>query len=147
MFNMAVVAQPTEEGQKVIQQVFDALSGKNAVVEKMAENLQKEAWEALAYLEETDSLSVKNLREAVPDYYNFNEEELILKLIDPEDNNQYAVEIIATYRLTQDQHIELRDMSGEKLKDRWKIIYLDANYLALDMGDLRLFLTHTRPQE
>ena len=36
---------------------------------------------------------------------------------------------------------------GREVKDRWQLLYLDENYLALKMDALRVFFAHTASQE
>ncbi|MDZ7848190.1 MAG: hypothetical protein U5L96_16365 [Owenweeksia sp.] len=92
-------------------------------------------------------MAIEDLREAVPDYYHFEEGLLTLKLINPENYNEYGATVQAPYRLVNEKRIVLLDPNTGEQKDKWDVIYLDANYLALDMGDLRVFFTHTTPQE
>lgn len=130
--------------EEVIQQVYNILAGTDtSAANPDIALLGKGAWEALSYLEENAGMGIETLNEAVPDYYHFKPNVLILKLIDTQNQNEYGMELEVQYRLTDDLIVELLDPKTRKVKDRWKIMYLDENYLALDMGDLRLFFTHT----
>lgn len=132
---------------EVIREVYEVLAGKRpAPTENLEANLKKGAWEALSYLEEQSKMEIEDLREAVPDYYRFFENEVLLKLINPENYNEYGTQVRVTYRVSAKNQILLLDKEG-KVKEEWKVIYLDKNYLALDMGGLRVFFTHTRIQE
>ncbi|HBF21201.1 MAG TPA: hypothetical protein DDW81_13955, partial [Cryomorphaceae bacterium] len=82
---------------------------------------------------------------AVADYYNYQEDEVIIKLINPQDYNSYGMEVNVKYLLNK-HNIELLTAQGA-VKDSWQLLYLDHNYLALDMGDIRVFFTHTPAQE
>lgn len=136
------------EPEKVLQQVFDVLVGLDtsaSVVHKA--KLEHGAWEALSYLEEKDSMTVIDLSEAVPDYYRFRGDKLDLKLVDPADHNSYGMELVVDYRLESGNIIQLLDSKTKKVKDTWVIMYLDQHYLAIDMGALRVFFTHTAVQD
>lgn len=140
-------AQDSADGDKVIQQVFEMLSGEPEAVTDASGLLMNLAWEALAYLDASGAAGMEDLQEAVPDYYNFREEDLILKLINPENYNEYGVEISTPYRVKNNAEIILLDAKDGSIRDRWQILYLDENYLALDMGELRVFFTKTPEQE
>lgn len=133
---------------EAIQKVYDILSGEEkGPVKKPSEAIMAGAWEALAYLNYTkDSLSKEDVQEAVPDYYRFREKFLILKLIDQQDYNHYGTELKVPY-LVENNRVLVYDPQGKAVKDQWLIIYLDDSYLALEMGDLRLFFTRTQNQE
>lgn len=141
-------AQPTAE--EAIDQVFGILSGRDtaSLPADARAALQKNAWEALAYLPISPSgeSRVEDLQEAVPDYYRFIGDQLLLKLIDPEDHNRYGSEFTVNYRLKK-RELTLLDPRTGAQRDQWVVLYLDAEYLALEMGDLRLFFTRTAAQE
>ncbi len=139
-------AQITAE--EAIQKVFDILTLEEPQLQgDLQKNLTSGAWESLSYLNETnESYEPGDLQEAVPDYYHFMAEKVIIRLINQSNYNEYGMELEISYRLHKG-HIELLDGKTKALKDRWEIMYLDANYLALDMGDLRVFFTHTPNQE
>jgi len=138
-------AQLTAE--EALQKVFDVLTAEEASVEGNAkQKLTIGAWEALSYLNEAEEYAIEDLQEAVPDYYHFLEEEVIIRLINQENYNEYGLELKLAYRINKG-NIELLDKTSKNVKDTWHIIYLDKNYLALDMGDIRVFFTHTPDQE
>ncbi len=146
-FSLSLYSQDIS-GDQAIAKVFNVLSGKEELLPPSGQRdslLQIGAWEALAYLEKGAALQ-DDLREAVPDYYHFKEDHFIFKLIDPNDHNHYGFEGQLKYRWEKNQLLVLSP-NGEVVKDRWKLLYLDENYLALAMDDLRVFFTHTRPQE
>jgi hypothetical protein len=137
--------------KEAIQKVFNVLSKKEGFVPDSAAlvtGLQNGAWEALAYLNAAtkDSLSKADLQEAVPDYYRFYSQELLLKLINQKDYNSFGQELKVPYRLIGNEIILLNPQDGS-IKDRWTILYLDSFYLALDYGDLRVFFVQTATQE
>lgn len=136
--------------QKALEKVLKVLQGQATFRPsgKSAEHLCKGAWETLAYAEEpADTLQEKDISQAVPDYYHFEENNnLLLKLIDPDNYNQYGQELLLTYRI-EGRYISIRNKKTGAEKDRWEILYLNDHYMALDMGELRLFFTHTPVQE
>lgn len=135
--------------EEAITKVFKVLSGQESTIDpEPTKRLTTAAWEALAYLpgEGLDTITTFSLQQAVPDYYNFERDQLILKLIDPKDHNRYGQELKVPYGLSSPT-INLYDSKARTVKDKWEIIYLDEFYLALDMGDLRIFFTRTAAQE
>ena len=137
--------------EAAISKVYRVLAGEESRVPIAAERgslLQSEAWEALAYIDRSQVLmpSREDLREAVPDYYHFKENKVIFKLIDQNDYNLYGFEGSLPYRW-EDEYIVILSANGKQEKDRWKLLYLDANYMALQMGDLSVFFTHSPKQE
>lgn len=144
----ALCAQKAPTGEEAIAKVLAVLKGEeqSAVIEP--KYLRRGAWEALAYLA-TDSIKqakAEDLAQAVPDYYRFRDDRVLLKLIDQENSNRYGLEMDLPYRIEQDAIIVM-DKKGQAEKARWQILYLDDNYLALNMDGLRLFFSRTAPQE
>lgn len=128
--------------------VFTTLTLQKPAIAGNADSLiQLGAWEALSYLEEGESLTKDDLQEAVPDYYQFFKTNVLVKLINPKNTNEYGVEARPLYRLTASGQIELLKPNVLKPVQTWQIIYLDAHYMALEMGGLRVFFTHSPPQE
>ena len=111
--------------------------------------LESGPWEALAYLDPgslSDSNAVRKtadelLQEAVPDVYHFSNGLLRLEPFSGTPSPPAAAPIEVFYAL-QDRILVLTGTQNGPERDRWTIHYLDAHYLVLDMGDLRLFLTH-----
>jgi hypothetical protein len=136
------------DSEKAIQKVFEVLSAK----EKGSCGLNCDsllnigAWESLAYVDLNASfnLSIEDLKEAVPDYYQFKDGQLYFKLINPENHNDYGYMGQLNYTW-EAQSIKLIDPKSKSIKDKWEVLYLDSNYLALQMDDLRVFLTHVSP--
>ncbi|WP_421751961.1 hypothetical protein [Croceimicrobium sp.] len=138
-------------GEQAISKVFKVLNGEEVKIPEVGKRealLQSGAWEALAYLDVrlTFQASEEDLQEAVPDYYRFKAEDLIFKLINPEDHNQYGYVGKLKYRWEKDTLVVL-SADGREVKDRWQLLYLDENYLALKMDALRVFFAHTVVQE
>lgn len=139
----------SEEGEEALQQVLEILLGEdNYRYEELNEKLMNGAWEALAYLEEVENreFGTEHLQEAVPDYYHFRKDEVLVKLINPENHNEYGMELKMRYEVNDQAKIVLYN-SDDILKAEWRILYLDEFYMALDMGYLRIFFTHSPPQE
>lgn len=141
-------AQEGPSGPEAVAKVLRVLKGEEQSAQVRLKFLKRGAWEALAYLA-TDSVAQADegdLAQAVPDYYRFREEQVLLKLIDQENSNRYGLELNLPYQVEVDQII-VYDDQGKKEKARWQILYLDDNYLALNMDGLRLFFSRTAPQE
>ncbi len=147
-FPVCSFGQEATDPDKVIREVYEVLAGMRSFdTEDINKKLKKGAWEALSYVETSDSIVMEDLSEAVPDYYRFKEKEAIVKLINPSNYNEYGLEAVIPYKVNAGGEIQLLDSKTGVVKKNWKIIYLDSNYLALDMGELRVFFTHTPVQE
>jgi len=136
------------KAEDALQKVFNVLSGEEkSNCEAQCDSLLNiGAWEALAYLDlaSSFSLSLEDLKEAVPDYYQFKEGQLYFKLINPKNHNEYGYSGHLQYIL-EAQSITVLNPKTKAVKDKWKVLYLDENYLALEMDDLRVFLSHVAP--
>lgn len=144
---MAVSAQAQVTADEAIKKVYETLSLKQSNLSGDTLQLLKNgAWEALAYLNETDLDSANKVSEAVPDYYNFRESNAVIKLIDQKDINVYGMELEVAYTVKKGTLYIQKPKTGEVL-DTWHIMFLDENYMCMDMGDVRVFFTHSRPQE
>ncbi len=144
LLSFAVHAQELT-AEQAITKVFKVLSGQEtSLPENKADLIQNGAWEALAYLDQNQSfeLSEGDLQEAVPDYYRFKNKELIFKLINQKNHNEFGIEGRLNYRWDKDYILVLDSKSGVE-RDRWRLLYVDSLYLALEMGELRVFFTHT----
>lgn len=131
--------------QDPTKKVLDILTEKEAVKIEL-DKLKLGAWEALSYLEPRAAGNTsEDLLEAVPDYYNFSDSTVIIKLVNPNDYNDYGLQLELKFEIKGKQLI-LYDKKGKE-KDRWSFLYLDKNYLAMDMGEIRVFFTKTPPQE
>ncbi len=142
-------AQSDIKAEDALQKVFNVLSGeeRSNCKSKCDSLLNIGAWEALAYvdLSLSFSLSLEDLKEAVPDYYQFKEGKLYFKLINPDNHNEYGYTGQLQYNLAA-QSITVISPKTKEIKDKWKVLYLDENYLALEMDNLRVFLSHVKPQ-
>lgn len=151
LIGLSLSAQ-SDDGSEAIAKVFRVLSLAEKSIppaEQRDSLLQNDAWEALAYIDASARFkpTEEDLREAVPDYYHFTAGRgLYFKLINPENYNEYGHEGKLSYRWDA-QSLLVLSLDGRTVKDRWELLYLDSNYMALKMGDLRVFFTHTRPLE
>lgn len=134
---------------KAREQMYKALASTDGVVIKNAEkNISLSPWEALAYMEEGRMLSTSDINEAVPDYYYFQNNNLLqLKLIDAKYPEAFGTELAVPYQIKDNNTILLINPKDRKIEDTWDILYLDENYLALDMGDIRVFFIHAPIKE
>lgn len=134
----------SETAIKAREHMFSVLTiAEGVFIEDLKINIERSPWEALAYMEEGQMLSIDDLQEAVPDYYYFKNNLLQLKLIDPQNAGEFGTELSVAYDLGSGDVISLINPNSYQVKDSWKILYLDKNYLALDMGDVRVFFIHT----
>jgi hypothetical protein len=101
------------------------------------DHLSTHSWESLAYWDSDMPSDKENLFEAVPDVYRFDEGTFRLRLFKEDQTSNQT--ITGKYRLNNENLIFLNE-TGNKELDKWKIIYLDKNYLAVDMQGLRVFL-------
>jgi len=144
---LVIPAHAQISAEEAFKKVFDVLTEKEIKLEgDLLPKLTSRAWESLSYINEAESYQPEDLQEAVPDYYHFTKDKVIIRLINQGNYNEYGVELELAYRL-KEGYIEILDMKTGEMKDKWRLMYLDDNYMALDMGDLRVFFTHTANQE
>lgn len=146
LFPVSSWCQQNSDPEKALEQVYEFLTQEAHAIDSAHTLIQLSAWEALAYLEDIKDPQPDDLREAVADYYNFKGNTMVIKLIDPE-TNEYGVELTTPFRISENRRVLLIDSSTGSVRDEWTIIALDKNYLALDMGELKVFFTHTPAQE
>lgn len=129
---------------KAREHMFKALTVADGIyIEDVNKNISHSPWEALAYMEEGSMSSLDDLNEAVPDYYHFQNNLLQLKLIDAQNSGGFGKELIIPFKINGGETILLINPKSNRVEDSWDILYLDNNYLALDMGDIRVFFIHT----
>jgi hypothetical protein len=137
------------EPNEALQKVFEVLSAKKQDPKDSISCdllLNNGAWESLAYIDMNISfnLTLEDVKEAVPDYYQFKKGKLYFKLINPTNHNEYGYSGSVQYK--QDgSAVRLFDPKSELQMDKWEIRYVDENYLALDMDNLRVFFSHIKP--
>jgi hypothetical protein len=139
-------AQDNNDPNSPLRQVYEFLTQNPQPVDSAFDLIQLSAWEALAYLEVIENMQTGDLREAVPDYYHFKGNTLTIKLMDPE-TNEYGVEFITPFRIVDNSRILLIDGNSGSVRDEWSIIGMDRHYLALHMGELKVFFIHTPARE
>ena len=134
-----------EQGRKYM---YEALTkDKPAYLENVKQNLERGPWEALAYLEKGSASSQEDLQEAVADYYHYSKGVLDVRLRNPGDFQSYNTKMELAYNVGNGYSIALRKPGSARAELTWQILYLDENYLALDMGDVRVFFIHTQKQD
>ncbi len=147
LINESPAQSPQIHTDSAIAQVFNVLTGKEtAIPDSIPKYLERGAWEALAYLEK-ENATQQDLQQAVPDYYSFKNGKLLLKLINPENLNEYGTEVNVPYLIDNQDNVVLKDPKTDAEKARWQVMYLDANYLAMEVAGLRIFFTQTALQE
>ncbi len=135
----------SQDQRSPTEKVLDILTQKESIKLEY-DKLNLGAWEALSYLDAKKAeYAEEDLLEAVPDYYHFLDSTVIVKLVNPNDYNDYGLQLELKYKILAKELI-LYDKKGKE-KDRWTFLYLDQNYLAMDMGGLRVFFTKTPVQE
>lgn len=138
----------SDAATKAKEHMFSALTGaEGVVIENLETNLYHGPWEALAYVEEDAMSSMEDIQEAVPDYYHFDNGLLHLKLVDPENLSEFGTVMDIPYKLENAKSIVLINPRSKREDGGWDILYLDRNYLALDMGEIRVFFIHSTLKE
>lgn len=99
--------------------------------------LMKKPWEAIAYIDSAAANSV--LKEAVPDEYTFDKDKLTIVLSSSQEGSSRNEQDL-NYCLESNSIVIYKDSKALNLV--WQIIYLDSDYLVLDIDGLRLFLIH-----
>ena len=79
--------------------------------------------------------------EAVGDIYQFQPSSFVIKLRNPENPREFLSAITGSYRLEKNKLI-LKAQSGNYME--MLIIYLDENYLVLELEGMRIFFTQFR---
>jgi hypothetical protein len=97
--------------------------------------LESHSWEALAYWDPESEPDITNVYEAVPDVYRFDNGTVKMNL---QSQGGQPRTINGLYSLFGSE-IQLYKKGGSEIADRWKILYLSAEYLALDLGDIHVF--------
>jgi hypothetical protein len=127
--------------------VVSLMSGKPVALPANARQvLEALPWEALAYadtatLANVQGIEAERLQEAVPDVYQFSAGILSLTPYQQESSSNSSGPIEVYYRQIDRYIVLSASPNGEEI-DRWSVHYLDENYLILDFGELRLFLSH-----
>ncbi len=138
----AEVGLAQNQDSTVILQVFNALTGKAVNVPANTDKLLLgHEWEALAYWDTKTPAEPEYMQEAVGDIYQFIAKSFTIKAVNPEDPASYLPAITGTFIRTGNALV-LTSQSGKNLAIG--IIFLDDNYLILEMDGLRIFFTKTR---
>lgn len=127
-----------EAQEEPAQVVLNLLSGKVPLNRDSIETcLKAHSWESLAYWDSGLELSKSNLFEAVPDVYRFDDTGFQLLLFSEDPANRQPIK--GGYVIKEDQLEFVKKRTNEVI-DTWTILYVDRNYLAVDMDGLRVFL-------
>lgn len=135
MLGWQLSAQPTsEEPAKLVLELLAADS--TQWPENAKALLSEQSWESLAYWDPGTPRKIEQLFEAVPDVYRFEQDAFRVRFFQAPKGREL---IQGKYRLEDETWIVFTDGSGGRELDRWKLLYLDRNYLAVDMDGLRVF--------
>ncbi len=126
----------------VVYQVFDALTAEPMPLpNNVDELLIGPEWEALAYWEIGQPKQLEYLNEAVGDVYQFQPTSFVIKLVDPNNPRSYLTSVTGSLK-RNGRNLELIAANGNQLAIT--IIFVDANYLVLELDGLRLFFSQSR---
>jgi len=127
--SIAQELQPIDRVLKVLSSPATQLP-KNAI-----SILEGHSWEAIAYWDPGTEAIGENLFESVPDVYYFNSGTFKIFLQTQGGNPQ---RINGQYTLFGSE-IQIFKKEEKEIIDRWHILYLSSEYLALDLGDMHVF--------
>lgn len=138
-----LAAQESPSQSQAQKKVLAILVGQESrVPQDAAAQLRRTGWEALAYLEApVPEGQDTTLQQAVGDRYYFGKDSLQVNL--KQRRRAKAEEFEVPYRVSNSR-IVIAEESGGQESSLWKILYLDAHYLALDMDGLRIFFTQVK---
>ena len=126
----------------VINTVFRALtSDQTNIPQDVNSFLIGPEWEALAYWEMNTEKKLENMFEAVGDIYQFQPTSFAIKLRNPQNPKEFMSAITGSYHIEKNLLI-LKSQSGNYME--MAIIYLDKNYLVLELEAMRIFFTKFR---
>lgn len=130
------------EPNDVVKQVFNALTGEPTQLPPKTDALLiGPEWEALAYWDMSTPKQLESMQEAVGDVYQFQPKSFAIKLIDPNNPRAYLSTISGSYSRTKEA-LSLVSQKGNVLN--MSIIFIDENYLVLEIDGLRMFFTKQR---
>ena len=143
LFLLTILSISAKAQDSIVQVVFNALTVETPNVEKpVLELLADHNWEALAYWDTEVEKSKDFMFEAVGDVYVFKaNHDFELHFKDPNDGNAFGLNIKGTFKVVGN-NIELLSNKNKTLI--WKIIWLDQNYLILEVDGLRIFYTQSK---
>lgn len=125
------------------EQVLNLLkSNLHKVSKNMEDELTAGRWEALAYWDQDTVANPGGLQEAVPDWYQFHEDNTFdLLLVDP-SNAGRARQVVSGRYLVNKYDLKIIPPNKSEVVDQWTIYYLDSNYLVLEIDGLRVLFIH-----
>lgn len=126
----------------VVYQVFDALTAEPAPLPTNIDDLLiGPEWEALAYWEMGQPKQLEYLNEAVGDVYQFQPTSFVIKLVDPNNPRTYLKAVTGSLSRNE-RNLTLLASNGNQLAIT--IIFIDSNYMVLELDGLRLFFSQAR---
>jgi len=126
----------------VVYQVFDALTAEPAPLPTNIDDLLiGPEWEALAYWEMGQPKQLEYLNEAVGDVYQFQPTSFVIKLVDPNNPRTYLKAVTGSLS-RKERNLTLLASNGNQLAIT--IIFIDSNYMVLELDGLRLFFSQAR---
>lgn len=129
----------TEHPDSVVQHVFRTITGLPQPLPSKTDSLLHDfEWEALAYWDTLHPKKLAYLEEAVGDVYQFTKTNFALKLVDPQQPRSYLQTITGTYA-RQGRKLQLLAQNGKALT--LYIVFLDSNYLVLEVDGLCMFFS------
>lgn len=127
----------------VLQLVYKTLTLPEEPSLKILPNhLEAADWEALAYLDIMGPYDESKMQEAVGDVYRFKEGRFAIKMVDQKDPSKFGLLVNGEYKIVKNTLI-LSKENSPSFSMEIGVIYLDENYLVIDIDSLRIFLTHT----
>ena len=131
-----------QDADSVVQKVFRTLTLDEAYLPtNVDELLIGHEWEALAYWDTQEKKVEENMYEAVGDIYQFHPTSFVIKLKNPENPKEFLSAITGTYSRSKNRLI-LKSQTGNYLE--LLIIFIDENYLVMEIEGMRLFYTQIR---
>lgn len=143
LFLLTIASLTSFAQDSIVQLVFNAITVEAPKVEKPAkELLVNHQWEALAYWDVKTDKKLDQMFEAVGDVYTFKPDNSFeLNLIDPNDGAKFGLKIKGSY-IINNNSIELISSKNKKLI--WTMVWLDKNYLILEIDGMRIFYTQSK---
>lgn len=132
---MALQAQPDKKEPALL--VLQLLANDSADIKANSIKwLDGQSWESLAYWDPGTPKKTDHLFEAVPDVYRFEDGRFKVRFYRQDEGPANAS---GTFRIEGLKWIVFIDSGSRKELDRWKLLYLDQHYMAVDMDGLRVF--------
>ncbi len=133
----------TQNSDSVLQLVYKTLTlPADSSLKVKSDHLESTDWEALAYIDISGLYDESKMQEAVGDVYRFKEGRFAIKMVDQKDPSKFGLLVNGDFKI-ESNVLVLSKKENPDFKIELTVIYLDENYLVIDMDSLRIFLTHT----